>query len=243
MKLITDLGNTLLKLAVFDGKQLVSKAVHANTNLDGLRDFISKYTPFKAAILSSVIHHPVEMENILNQTGGLVILTDKTPLPVKNLYLTPETLGNDRIAAAAGAHALFPGRNVLSIDAGTCITFDFLTDKNEYLGGGISPGIRMRLQAMNTFTGKLPLIEPEDFRQLIGRSTKESLLSGTITGITEELRGVIARYRHEFEEVVVVITGGDAEFLHNNLKIDIFAVPDLVLLGLNEILDENVHES
>ena len=173
----------------------------------------------------------------MSETAPLVILDENTPLPIKNLYETPATLGKDRLAAAVGARAIFPGKNVLSIDAGTCITYDFLTKDGEYLGGSISPGIRMRFRAMHAFTGRLPLVEPEDFTGLIGKTTAESLLSGVINGVCEEIKGLIARYNEQYEDLTAVITGGDHEYLHNKLKINIFAVPDLVLPGLNEILD------
>ena len=204
---------------------------------DQLKAWLAANGPFDGIILSTVAKDSPEFVKILSETAPLVILDENTPLPIKNLYETPATLGKDRLAAAAGAHALFPGKNVLSIDAGTCITYDFLTKDGEYLGGGISPGIRMRFQAMNAFTGKLPLVEPTDFTGLIGKTTAESLLSGVINGVCEEIKGLIARYIEQYEDLTAVITGGDHEYLHNKLKINIFAVPDLVLLGLNEILD------
>jgi len=148
-------------------------------------------------------------------------------------------LGKDRIAAVTGAWSMFPAKNILAIDAGTCITYDLITSNGEYLGGGISPGIRMRFQAMHTFTGKLPLVEPEDFDELIGRSTRESLLSGVYNGVMAEISELIRLYGKKFDDLTVILTGGDHVFLHNKLKISIFAVPELVLLGLNEIFDYN----
>jgi type III pantothenate kinase len=240
-KLIIDFGNTLQKLAVFDDKKLVIKEIYQELKPDRLTLFIEKYGPFNGIIQSSVIIHTPEMEKILTESGKFILLTSNTPVPFKNLYLTPATLGKDRIAAVTGALSLFPGRNVLVIDAGTCITYDFLNVTGEYLGGGISPGIRMRFKAMHTFTGKLPLIEPGDFDDLIGRSTSESMLSGVYIGVTAEIREFIRLYREKFDDVIVIITGGDHEFLHKKLKINIFAVPDLVLFGLNEIFDYNDH--
>lgn len=242
-KLIIDFGNTLKKLAVFDGKNLLLKELFQDLKPDTLIRFIEKNGPFHGIILSSVSNHPLELEKILSQSGKFIPLTSQTPIPVKNLYQTPDSLGNDRIAAVTGAWSLFPHHNILAIDAGTCITYDFLTEKGEYLGGGISPGIRMRFKAMHTFTRKLPLIEPDDFDELIGRSTRESLLSGVYNGVTAEIRELIRLYRDKFDELMVIITGGDHQFLQNKLKINIFAVPDLVLLGLNEIFDYNDHAS
>jgi type III pantothenate kinase len=236
-KLIIDFGNTLQKFAIFDGKTLLEKQSYQGIVVQQLVDYLDEKGPFDAIILSSVARHSPEIEKILSETVPLVILDENTPLPVKNLYLTPATLGKDRLAAATGANALYPGKNVLSIDAGTCITYDFLTENAEYLGGGISPGIRMRFRAMNAFTGRLPLVEPEEFSRLIGRDTQESLLSGVLNGVMEEITGIIRLYTEQYKDITVVITGGDLEYLHNKLKINIFAVPDLVLLGLNEILD------
>lgn len=239
MNLILDIGNTLQKLAVFRNKQLVLKETFHDLDGERLSTFITRHGPFRSAILSSVTNHPAILEKVLHDTSRLTVFTPETPVPLKNMYLTPETLGNDRLAAAVGALSLFPGRNVLSIDAGSCITFDMVTDNAEYLGGAISPGIRMRFEALHTFTGKLPLIEPADFHGLVGRSTRDSILSGVINGITEEIRGVIALYQQRYNALAILITGGDHELLHNNLKINIFAAPNLVLTGLNEILDYN----
>jgi type III pantothenate kinase len=240
-KLIIDFGNTLKKLAVFDDKKMLFKETFQEIKPVTLIQFIEKYGPFQGIIMSSTALHPPEMQEILSRAGKFILLNSLTPIPIKNLYQTPESLGNDRIAAVTGGWSLFPGRNILVIDAGTCITYDFLTDKGEYPGGGISPGIRMRFKAMHTFTGKLPLIEPEDFDGLIGRSTRESMLSGVYNGVTAEIRELIRLYEAKFDDVKVIITGGDHQLLFNKLKISIFAAPDLVLLGLNEILDYNDH--
>jgi len=239
LNLILDFGNTLQKLAVFSNKKLLLKETFNNLDEEKLSAFIALHGPLQSSILSSVTNHPAGLEDILRLSTRLTVFSSETPVPLKNMYLTPETLGNDRLAAAAGAWSLFPGRNVLSIDAGTCITFDLITGNAEYLGGAISPGIRMRFQALHTFTGKLPLIEPADEAGLIGRSTKESLLSGVINGVIEEITGVTARYQQHYSDLVILITGGDYEFLHKKLKINIFAAPNLVLTGLNEILDYN----
>jgi type III pantothenate kinase len=240
-KLVIDIGNTLQKLAVFEGKNLLIKETFQELSPRVLEEFILKHGPFRGIIQSTVVIHQPEMEKILAGSGRFIPLTFQTPVPFKNNYQTPATLGKDRIAAVAGAFSLFPGHNVLVIDAGTCITYDFLTYSGEYLGGGISPGIRMRFKAMNTFTGKLPLVEAEEFDGLIGRTTTESMRSGVYNGTIAEINGLIDQYRDKFDDVTVIITGGDHQFLHNKLKISIFAAPDLVLLGLNEIFDYNDH--
>jgi type III pantothenate kinase len=238
-KLIIDIGNTLQKLAVFEEKKLIFKEITENLSPSFLSSFIIEHGPFNGIIQSSVVIHDPETEKILIHEGKFILLTNYTPVPVKNLYETPESLGKDRIAGSVGAWSLFPGRNILIIDAGTCITYDLVNRNGEYLGGGISPGLRMRFKAMNTFTGKLPLIEPDDYDGLIGRSTRESILSGVYNGVLGEIRETIRQYHDSFDELVVFITGGDSEFLHSKLKIDIFAAPELVLFGLNEIFDYN----
>lgn len=240
-KLVIDIGNTLQKLAIFERKELVFKETFQKLKPSDVADFILRHGPFKGIIQSAVNIYPPEIEKILARAGKFILLTELTPLPLTNLYQTPKTLGKDRIAAAVGAYKMFPGRNILVIDAGTCITYDFVNHKGEYLGGGISPGIRMRFKAMHTFTGKLPLIEPEEFEGLIGSNTKESLLSGVYNGVLSEISGTVQQYREQFSDVVTLVTGGDYEFLHKKLKISIFAAPELVLLGLNEILDYNDH--
>ena len=238
-KLVIDIGNTLQKLAVFEDKSLLLKETFQGLGSEKLKNFIEQYGPFRGIIQSTVVVHKRDMVEVLAKAGKFIPLSFQTPIPFNNKYKTPATLGKDRIAAVAGAFALFPGRNILVIDAGTCITFDILTETGDYLGGAISPGIRMRFKAMHTFTGKLPLIEPGEFTGLIGRSTDESMLSGVYNGILAEIAGIIHLYKEKYHDLLVIMTGGDHEFLHNKLKISIFAAPDLVLLGLNEIFDYN----
>jgi len=238
-KLIIDIGNTLQKLAVFEGKTLQHKETLKQLTPGDLDEFIEKNGPFQGIIQSSVVIHTPEMEKILARSAKFIPLTSQTPVPFKNLYQTPDTLGKDRIAAIAGAYSLYPSRDILVIDAGTCITYDFINVKGEYFGGAISPGIQMRFKAMHTFTGKLPLIEPEDFDGLIGQSTDKSMLSGVINGVIAEITEMSRLYKEEFGDLLIMITGGDHQFLYNKLKISIFAAPELVLLGLNEIFDYN----
>jgi type III pantothenate kinase len=238
-KLIIDIGNTLQKLAVFEGKTLVFKETFKKLKPENVAEFIEKHGPFDGIIQSAVTIYPPEIEEILGRAGKFILLTELTPLPFKNLYETPKTLGKDRLAAVAGARSLLPGKNILVIDAGTCITYDLISAAGEYHGGSISPGIQMRFKALHTFTGKLPLIEPEEFDGLTGRSTRESILSGVFNGVTGEITELARQYAEKYPDLTVMVTGGDLEFLHNKLKISIFAAPDLVLLGLNEILDYN----
>lgn len=239
LKLIIDIGNTRVKLARFINKELDDITIADSLMVNVLEEYIDKKGPFSSCILSSVVNVPHDMVSLMHSMPFFVELTENTPLPVHNRYETPGSLGKDRIAAAVAAAFHYPGRNVLTIDAGTCITYDLVTAGREYLGGGISPGISMRFKALNTFTGRLPFIEAEEFDRLIGRSTRESILSGIMNGVTEEVNGIIRRYRADFPDLMVVVTGGDHKILCNQLKNSIFALPELVVTGLNEILDYN----
>jgi type III pantothenate kinase len=191
-------------------------------------------------ILSSVRDYSDEIRNLLNSQFHCIELSPAVPLPIKLNYQTVATLGNDRIALAVAAAGLFPGQNVLIIDAGTCITYDFINVNNEYCGGGISPGILMRFKALNTFTSKLPLVSKVNYAGLIGDSTDNSIRSGVINGTIAEVNGIIEQYEHMFSDLKILLTGGDTNYFDKNLKNNIFANSNLVLEGLNMILDCNV---
>ena len=150
-----------------------------------------------------------------------------------------ETLGVDRIAAVCGAFALFPEKNCLVIDAGSCITYDVLDQKGNYCGGSISPGLEMRLKAMHTFTARLPLVKVNQQVNLIGNSTESCLQSGALYGVLAEIEGIVEKYNQNYAELRVIMCGGDASLFENQLKPTIFVAPDLVLKGLNRILLQN----
>jgi len=192
------------------------------------------------AILSSVKPVDEELIQFLSKNLELFIELDQhTPLPIENLYETPETLGKDRIAAAVGANELFPGQNVLIIDAGTAITYDVVSEKNEFLGGNISPGLQMRFKALNQFTGKLPLINYSDEFQLIGRNTEEAIRAGVQNGILYEIERTIETFNRNYENLQIVMTGGDSIFFDKKLNYSIFVHFNLTLIGLNRILEHN----
>jgi type III pantothenate kinase len=192
------------------------------------------------AILSSVKPVDEDLITFLSQNFQLFIELDQhTPLPIENLYETPETLGKDRIAAAVGANELFPGQNVLIIDAGTAITYDMVSEKNEFLGGNISPGLQMRFKALNQFTGKLPLINYSDDFQLIGRNTEEAIRAGVQNGILYEIERTIETFNRNYENLQIVMTGGDSIFFDKKLNYSIFVHFNLTLIGLNRILEHN----
>lgn len=239
MNLILDIGNTQAKVAVFKAKELISIYTYPLFNLNTLKLLCKKYPTIQAVILSSVKHHSKEITNYLKLKGTFIELDDTTKLPIKNLYKTPKTLGNDRLAAITGASSLFPKQNILVIDAGTCIKYDFINKKKEYLGGGISPGIKMRFKSLCTFTDKLPWVDAKEYNQLIGNSTQESILAGVQNGVMAEVKWNISQYKKQFPDIKIILTGGDSIFFERQLKSSIFAAPNLVLQGLNIILNYN----
>ena len=241
MKLVIDIGNSFVKSAVFDGLRIVELNKSTDFSVENADVLLAKYELIDSAILSSVRKNTKQIESFLSQKLYFILLDSTTPLPFQNLYATPETLGKDRMAAVAGAQSLFPKKNTLVIDAGTSITYDLLTAKGEYLGGGISPGLQMRFEALHTLTSKLPLVktEPESEIELIGNSTGRAILSGVQNGVLQEVDGIIQQYSTHFPGLKTVICGGDNKYFDKYLKNNIFAAPNLVLQGLIKILQFN----
>ena len=192
------------------------------------------------AILSSVKPVDDEILQFLSESFDLFIELDhETELPIKNLYETPETLGKDRIAAAVGANEFFPNQNLLIIDAGTAITYDLVSEKNEFIGGNISPGLQMRFKALNQFTGKLPLVSYFDEFQNIGRNTTEAIRAGVQNGILYEIAQTIELFNKNYQNLQIVMTGGDSIFFDKKLNYTIFVHFNITLIGLNRILEYN----
>ena len=240
MNLVIDSGNSAAKVGVFDLDKLIGK--RSFSSLEELRSFVQS-GDYRNIIVSSV---KVDAETIVSwaeKAEKTFILTRALPLPVGSLYQTPDTLGVDRLAGVCGAIKLFPAANNLVIDAGTCITYDFIDRESTFHGGGISPGLMMRFQAVHTFTARLPLVSPKAGAKLIGDSTESSIQSGVVNGTLAEIEGIIRQYQEKFPDLKVILCGGDAGFFENQLKASIFAIPDLVLIGLNSILIHNVNLS
>lgn len=238
--LAIDIGNTRTKLGVFHKDELIKD--YTIPNEDIAQNYMLLADLDIREIIISTVNDEAEAELKLEQFKFPVLrLSHKTPLPFQLNYQSPETLGKDRIALVAAAHKLFPNQNCLAIDAGTCITYDFLTEKNQYLGGAISPGIQLRLRAMNQFTNKLPLLNWTDQvrPESIGNTTITSMLSGVVNGLLAEIKGFIEDYKRQYPALKIVLTGGDANFFEKELKNGIFADPNLVLIGLHEILKFN----
>lgn len=238
MNLVIDKGNSRTKAALFDEAKLHEKFLFTST--EALKGFLSG-TPVEHVLVSSVSEPADKVLEWVNASGKKFALTAQLPLPIHNKYATPSTLGVDRIGAACGALEQFPGRHCLVIDAGTCINYEFLDDFANYLGGAISPGIRIRFEAMHKFTARLPLLNPVNEAPLIGDSTESCMQSGVLNGVVAEMEGIINQYADRFPNLGVILCGGDAGFFENKLKRSIFVAPDLVLIGLNRILRHNAN--
>jgi type III pantothenate kinase len=237
MNVVVDYGNSSAKVGIFEEQQLREQRTFSTPA--ALQSFLENYSA-DHFIISSVTQDAETVSSWAVHVRQKYILNPTLPLPISIRYATPNTLGVDRIAGVCGAKQLFPGAHCLVIDAGTCITYDFLDRDGNFLGGGISPGLTMRFEAVHTFTSKLPLVRPQNTVPLIGDSTEACIQSGVIHGINEEIDGIIRQYHQRFEGLQVILCGGDARFFENKLKGSIFAVPELVLSGLNSILIHNV---
>lgn len=238
MNLIIDIGNTLVKIAVYNNDKEVYFEHFKNITEDDVNHICSKYNPGKA-ILSNVGNVPANVLTFLQKMPFFIQLDNKTKLPIKNNYGSPETLGYDRIAAVVGACILFPNKNVLVIDSGTAITYDIITKQLEYMGGAISPGLQLRYNALHNFTAKLPQLEKEDNIKFVGKTTSECIHSGVVNGITGEMNHFIEEISSIYDDCQIVLTGGDSIFFANKLKNSIFVNLKLSIIGLNRILEFN----
>lgn len=236
MILAIDIGNTRTKIAIFEKDTLKDVLFIELKNIEKILENIFKKKSIKPkTILSSVGKLQNETLLWLQQNTEVIEITHESNFPFKNLYATPTTLGIDRMVLAAGAVLQFPKSNRLIIDAGTCITYEFVTEKDEYLGGAISPGLLLRYKALNHYTAKLPLLAPEDIDYLIGDQTDRSIHSGVINGITQEIEGIIAQYKLLYPDLKIILTGGDTLFLVKRLKNVIFANSNFLLESLNNL--------
>lgn len=252
MNLAIDWGNTRIKAGWFDEDRLLETVRFRSS--DELQERLQQHPP-QHVIVSSTSQPAAELRQALDDFDGgadWLLLSPTLPVPIHNGYGTPQTLGADRLAAAAGAAALHAGYPCLVLDLGTCITADFVAPPSAeepatFEGGLISPGLQMRLRAMHTFTARLPLPDlptslasADGWPPLTARNTHEALLSGAMNGMLLELNGLIHQYTNQYSDLRVIVCGGDSPLFVNRLKPGIFAVPDLVLLGLNQILLHNL---
>jgi type III pantothenate kinase len=241
MKLLCiDWGNTLVKAAVADenGNFIAQDTFSAHEAADRLTKMIDEQQP-RASILCSVVNHEEQIEGMLAERTHFVKLDTKTALPIMNAYTT-DSLGMDRLAAVAGAHAAQPTMNSLVVVTGTCVTYNFITKNGAFRGGAISPGFQMRLDAMHQFTDGLPQVPREGPTLLLGYDTATCMRSGVVFGIAAEIDGMVEDFKQEYGEFNAVLTGGDAPFFARHIKSGIFADPQIILKGLYQILKHNV---
>ena len=236
MNLIIDIGNTSSKVAIFNKSDIIKQQVVLDLTLSQVLSFCSGFT-ISASIISSVKKIDNNVQAIISHFNSL-FLTYKTTVPILNDYKTTETLGKDRLAGIVGANTSFPNKNILLIDAGSCITFDFFMDST-YCGGRISPGLQMRYDALHTFTNQLPQISISDAHFTLGKDTNSSIISGVQQGAIDEMDTAIDAFRKENKDSVVILCGGDYNFFDKHLKNRIFVDPFIVLKGLNIILEFN----
>lgn len=237
MNLIVDQGNTATKLALFnENDEVILKKSFAKKDIHLIEAWVSEHCKVATACLISSV-----TIDKLAFTGIKMVEFDKdTKLPLHIAYRTPETLGKDRIANAVAIWRKNPKKASMAIDLGTCIKYDIVNGEGVYLGGNISPGLKMRYRALNEFTDQLPLIEPTNFDYGIGDSTESSIKNGVQHAIYHEINGFIRRYEEQFGELTIFMSGGDLKYFDNRYKNTIFADSDLTIFGLNEILKYNV---
>ena len=241
--LALDIGNTAVKAGCFDGPLLREMVV--GLTAEQVRSLVRRWQPEHIIVASVAEAAVLTVEDLRDLVPSEILAFSPatTAVPLRNAYATPHTLGADRLAAAVGAAGLRPGQPTLIVDAGTALKMDLVTADGTYHGGSIGPGLSMRLRALHTFTGRLPLLAlpaPDATIPLTGDSTTGSLLSGVVNGTMAEIMGFIAQYQQRYPELGVLLTGGDAAFLAARLPARIFVVPELVLLGLNRILAYHV---
>ena len=233
-----DFGNTRKKVAVFKKSSLQEVIVLNNDADQTISDLVSKFKPTKS-ILSSVIDHNPGLESQLSASSKFHKLNHLTRLSFTTPVGKPETIGADRLALCAAAVRFYPKKNNLIIGMGTCITYNFINKYHEFLGGGISPGLEMRLRAMHEFTAKLPLVKPDSNVPLMGYDTNTNMLSGAVLGMAKEIDGFVDLYQEKYGNFNVLLTGGDIVFLASHLKKKIFADPELIFKGLYAISEVN----
>lgn len=235
--LCLDFGNTRRKCAVFVNEDLANVII-LNNDIEDLTILIEQYQPTNS-ILSSVINHSIEIEELLSSKTKFHKLNYQSQLPITTPVGKPETIGADRLAICSAAVAMFPNQHNLAIGLGSCITYNFINKFSEFLGGSISPGMLMRFKAMNDYTALLPIVKAEHQFPLIGYDTKTNLQSGVLYGLAKELDGIIDLYKERYANLNVIVTGGDAEFFSQHLVNKINYEPHLIFKGLLAISKAN----
>ena len=240
MNLTIDIGNTLIKMAVFDGGAIVGRLLVETCDARALDDLLERWPAVDRAIVASTGGCAAPLVRMLRERAVRCLeFTPATPVPIRNAYGTPATLGADRLAAAVGASLVAAGRDALVVDFGTAITVDSVAGAGTYRGGAISPGMRMRFEALHRFTARLPLCGETDEERLYGTTTQSCIEQGVMNGIAFEIEGYIGRFRRQNADLCVIFTGGAAKNFAKRIKNAIFADCELVFLGLNRILEFN----
>ncbi|MFI0490497.1 type III pantothenate kinase [Flavobacterium sp.] len=235
MILAIDIGNTRIKAAVFEGDILLDVFVFLKIDLQkNIQNIFKIHQKIKNLVVSAVSDVEKQSFSMLNDALNIHFVSHNDRFPFRNTYETPQTLGVDRMVLAAGATLRFPNQNRLVIDAGTCITYDFIDENDNYLGGAISPGLQLRYKALHDYTAKLPLLALDNPENFIGKSTLESIHSGVVNGLAYEIDGFINTYKDKYSKFIIILTGGDTEFLANRLKNTIFANSNFLLESLNQ---------
>ncbi len=242
LNLIIDQGNTKTKFYIFDiNKKIIHKTSCPKDNQKLCISVLSELFNFKIsnAIYSSVSGlNDAIIERIRNLSYH-IIFDYTTPIPINNLYQSKQTLGTDRLAGAIGARCLFPDKNLLIIDIGTAITYDFVNSQGQFLGGNISPGPHIRFSALHDYTASLPKVELDEPQRLIAQNTKEAILNGVLWGIYSEINGIIKLSEGKFDSITPILSGGYAYFFGKMFKSYIFVEANLVPIGLNCVLEYN----
>jgi len=243
INLVIDIGNTRTKIALFNQHDLMFNVPLEHLSIGHLKMLKDEHPTISKVILSSVKAPDPELQFFLSENFELFMELDHhTQVPIGNLYQTPETLGKDRIAAAVGANELFPNQNLLVIDAGTAITYDLISENNQFVGGNISPGLEMRFKALNHFTSRLPLVSYKDDFQFVGRNTEEAILAGVQNGLIFEMTETIGYFNRNYQNLQIIMTGGDSNFFERKLNCSIFVHFNITLIGLNRILEYNAEK-
>jgi len=242
MLLAIDVGNTRIKGAVYERNTLINQFVFSSVEVkNSIENILEKNPKITDLIVSSVGNENSIVFNSFSERISIHFVSHQDIFPFQNKYATPTTLGIDRMVLASGATLLFPKKNKLVIDAGTCVTYDFIDDENRYWGGAISPGLRLRYESLHQFTSKLPLLTLEEPLNFIGNSTNQSIHSGVVNGLIHEIDGFIEQYKNKNENFTIILTGGDAEFLAKRLKNTIFANSNFLLESLNQFFQYKIN--
>ncbi|WP_447635876.1 type III pantothenate kinase [Flavobacterium microcysteis] len=241
MLLAIDVGNTRIKGAVFENDTILEQFIFLKKDFKkNIENILKKFQSVAFLTVASV--GSLDKNDFLGFGERLKVhfISHEDSFPFINLYETPKTLGMDRMVLAAGAVLQFPGQNRLVIDAGTCITYDFVDENDNYLGGAISPGLRLRYEALHNFTARLPLLELDSPKSIIGNSTSQSIHSGVVNGAINEIDGFINDYKQHYSKFTIILTGGDADFLAKRLKNTIFANSNFLLESLSHLFQYKI---